>query len=107
MRMWNIYPPYLCRNHLLGEHKELHMFDGCIRRTRNLRGYMEKGLVEIHNIVDRHNELVIEMLKRGYNHQSPLEKWHPFGGGKVDLIENIKELRKRCVSCRERMDEQK
>ncbi|NCS72473.1 MAG: pyrimidine dimer DNA glycosylase, partial [Candidatus Magasanikbacteria bacterium] len=24
MRVWDIHPKYLCRKHLLGEHRELH-----------------------------------------------------------------------------------
>lgn len=56
-----INPKTMCRKHRLGEHVECHMFVGTIRRGRNVRGYLQKGLLEIHNIQKRHDELAEEM----------------------------------------------
>jgi len=104
MRQWNVNPEYLCTQHLLGEHLEQHMFMGCVKKGTSLKGYIDKGLVEIHNITNRHNELVIEMLKRGYNHKSPIEEIAPCKEiGCVDSEHNIEELKRRCPKCRERI----
>jgi hypothetical protein len=98
--MWNVDPRLLCRKHLLGEHVETHMF--CGSKT-SLEGYIKKGLVELHNIKKRHDVLVVEMNRRGWNHKSPIED-NPFRErrGVVDSENNLKELATRCKACRER-----
>jgi len=68
MRMWKVNPKSLCRKHLLGEHVECHMFLGSLAKNISLKGYIEKGLVEVHNIIKRHDELAIELGSRGYQH---------------------------------------
>lgn len=57
----------------------------------------------------RHKELVEEMLARGYKHSSPyrqpalayLPKKDRFGT--VDRRKSVRELKKRCEACRERI----
>jgi len=75
MRMWNVNHKFLCRQHLLGEHVEMHMFVGCIKMHTNIQGYIDKGLVEVFYIKTRHDNLVKEMLSRGYKHKSPLDEF--------------------------------
>ena len=99
MRMWMVDPSLLCRQHLLGEHKELHMLVGCIERGKNLRGYLEKNLVELSEINVRHDQLVKEMSARGYDHQSPLPVVC-VSGGKVDVNKSLLDLKERCKNCR-------
>lgn len=44
MRMWMVPPELMCRQHLLGEHVELHMFVGAINKGTSvvtLPGYCE------------------------------------------------------------------
>lgn len=105
MRMWMIDPSLMCRQHLLGEHRELHTLIGTILNNRPLSKtkYITTGLVEVHNIKNRHKELVDEMIRRGYNHKSPLKDCVLWDEGHVDRSENIKELAKRCPECRKRM----
>jgi len=103
MRMWNVDPALLCRQHLLGEHVEMHMFEGCCRRGKSLAGYIGKGLVELGNINNRHDELVTEMERRGYNHKSPLAAIRAKPEGRVDIAQNIADLCARCPDCRERV----
>ena len=104
MRMWNINPEYLCRKHLLGEHVEMHMFIGAIKKGISLKGYTKNKLVETDKIVQRHNELAIEMGNRGFNHKSPINGWEcSFAVCKVDVEANLKELSKRCINCRTRI----
>lgn len=103
MRMWNVDPRKMCRNHLLGEHLEMHMFAGSIRKGVSIKGYVEKGLVDVNHIKDRHDELADEMGRRGYCHKSPLKSdflaKHKGERGKVDKIRNIYDLKKRCRKC--------
>jgi hypothetical protein len=100
MRMWKVSPKKLCVKHLLGEHVEMHMFRSNVVKKRNLSGYIKKGLVEIHNIKKRHDELAREMVLRGMKHNSPMKKFKGKVLGKVDIAKNEKELIKRCKECR-------
>ena len=102
MRLWMVNPSILCRKHLLGEHCESHMYVGTIKKGKSILGFIDKGLVEVHNIVSRHDELAEEMLIRGYRHASPLELSLPLHTqiGKVDSDNSLKELARRCPDCR-------
>lgn len=100
MRMWNVNPKLLCNQHLLGEHNELHKLSGCIRLGKSLKGYINGGLIEIHNIPLRHSELVLEMLSRKMNHKSPLPDINYYNSGKVDSTKNLVELMDRCPKCK-------
>ncbi|MGZ4811492.1 MAG: pyrimidine dimer DNA glycosylase/endonuclease V [Terriglobales bacterium] len=100
MRMWMVNPRLMCRKHLLGEHVELHMFVSGIRRGLNLRGYLEKNLLEPHNITRRHEQLVRELQRRGYRHGSLLPNFDPVRGGRIHRRANLAELARRCKQCR-------
>ena len=70
MRIWDIPPSKLCRNHLLGEHRELHAMWAVI--TQKKKGYSMhpetirwKG--KLMAMYLRHEELVKEMSSRGYH----------------------------------------
>jgi hypothetical protein len=100
MRMWNVNPKVMCDQHLLGEHLEMHMFVGTIRNGVSLDGYIERGLLETHNIGARHLELAQEMSKRGMNHLSPLTlPTTQEERGSVDVEANLLELARRCQRC--------
>jgi len=100
MRMWKVNPKLMCRKHLLGEHLEMHMFVGCLKKGKSLVGYIKKELVELHFLVARHHQLATEMVQRGYNHNSPIGGFPHRVGGKVDTNKSLKELSKRCPECR-------
>ena len=77
MRIWDIPPDKLCRNHLLGEHNELHAIWSIL--TQGKKGYSNhpetkrwKGKLKA--LFRVHEEIVHEMLARCYNHKSPLDK---------------------------------
>jgi hypothetical protein len=77
MRVWDVSPEILCRNHLLGEHRELHAVWTIL--TENKNGYSThpetlRWVGRLHALYLRHNELVKEISKRGYEHNSPLDK---------------------------------
>ncbi len=104
--MWMVDPRIMCRQHLLGEHAEIHMFIGTINRGNSVKGYLEKGLLEIHNLYGRHDELAREMRSRNYRHDSPINKrWKQARNlGSVDKEKNLRQLINRCPRCRERYE---
>lgn len=105
MRMWLVPPQVLCNEHLLGEHVELHMLVGSIQMGKSLRGFYDNRLIDISQIVPRHERLVKEMKRRRMNHNSPLPKFSAEGleGSSVDLSRNMRELGERCGTCRNRI----
>lgn len=100
MRMWMVDPRKMCDQHLLGEHVELHMLVGSLRRKKTITGFLEVGLVELHSIRSRHAELVIEMKSRGFRHASPLPAFRARTAGKINPKQNMRELARRCNACR-------
>ena len=72
MRMWGVDPKQMCRQHLLGEHVELHMQAGTILADRSLEGFYATGLIDSRLTVVRHAALVKEVEARDYQHHSPL-----------------------------------
>jgi hypothetical protein len=76
MRIWDIPPDKLCRQHLLGEHSELHALWNIL--SQNKKGFSKhpetlrwKG--KLRALFLRHEALVLEMKNRGYNHKTPLD----------------------------------
>lgn len=77
MRIWDLSPKILCRNHLLGEHRELHALWTIL--TKNKKGYInhpetKRWIGKLAALYKRHELLVSEMKKREYNHKTPLNK---------------------------------
>ena len=108
MRIWDIEPDKLCRNHLLGEHRELHAIWSVL--THNKKGYSKhpetlrwKGKLKA--LYSRHQKLVKEMKIRGYRHNSPLNRKLALGRAKqVDFIDSYKTqvniLRRKKCGCK-------
>ena len=76
MRIWDVPPSILCRQHLLGEHRELHALWAIL--TEDRRGYAhhpetKRWRGKLAALYSRHELLVVEMLRRGYQHGSPLD----------------------------------
>jgi hypothetical protein len=107
MRMWMVNPKLLCRQHLLGEHKEIHMLTGCYKMNKNLRRYLEYKQIEPASIQKRHKELVEEMTARGYNHKSPLYEEHLWKPNISDVEANLLDLCNRCERCKKNIDNAK
>lgn len=103
MRMWMVSPKVMCRKHLLGEHVEAHMFVGTLQKGVSVEGYVDGGLFDSRYLKARHDELVEEMTRRGYNHKSPLPTSFDAEAfpGSIDIEFNLKDLASRCVECRE------
>lgn len=99
MRMWLVDPKKLCRQHLLGEHLEMHMFASFINKGKSIKGFIDKRLVATDKIVERHNDLAKEMQRRGYIHKSPITMKDVVKRGFIDIKANELELKKRCKKC--------
>lgn len=111
MRMWMSPVRMMCRQHLLGEHVESHMFIGTINRGVSVAGYADDNLMEFGSLQTRHDELVAEMQRRGFRHRSPLpaivrcEQVTPEQRAKrVDRDASFRELLRRCPACRARAE---
>ena len=102
MRMWLVDPAGMCRQHLLGEHVELHMLVGTLERGKSIQGFLDGGLIDTSKIRDRHADLTVEMMFRGYKHKSPLSFVHDDPDGYVDVDGNLEELHRRCEDCKSR-----
>jgi hypothetical protein len=97
--MWLVNPKLMCDKHLLGEHVEMHMFVGAIRKGISIQGYIDTGLVETERIKDRHDEIANEMSSRGMRHASPMDSLDITPAGKIDIVKNQIELCYRCRRC--------
>ncbi|MBI2677903.1 MAG: hypothetical protein HYX28_03900 [Candidatus Koribacter versatilis] len=100
MRMWMVDPRKMCRQHLLGEHVELHMLVGSLRKGKSLAGFLANGLIEVHSVRARHAQLVREMRRRGYRHRSPLPRFTARKLGRVVRKKSLADLLARCHACR-------
>jgi len=104
MRMWNVTPSIMCRQHLLGEHAETHMFVGAIKRGTSLFGYIHANLFDMATLKERHETLVKEMESRGMLHMSPLEDITGLSTP-IDTKLSLEDLLERCENCRSRYKE--
>ena len=99
MRMWMVNPRIMCDQHLIGEHVELHMIVGALRKGKKLTGFV--NLIEVGSLNERHEALANEMERRGKTHESPLVSvYEPFG--MVDRAKSLRDLVERCEACAER-----
>jgi hypothetical protein len=75
MRIWDLEPGRLCRQHLLGEHRELHAL--WVILTKDKKGFARhpetlRWRGKLKALYQRHDALVAEMGRRGYRHATPL-----------------------------------
>jgi len=110
MRMWMVDPRTMCRQHLLGEHVELHMIVGAHRRGKSLRWMIDRWLLWPRKVLERHEDLVAEMTRRGYRHNSPLDEeicrsiTRTYQSPEAVISPDVshRELARRCPRCRRR-----
>jgi hypothetical protein len=77
VRIWDVPASILCRQHLLGEHRELHGL--WVVLTDHRQGYAyhpetRRWRGKLAALYERHEALVREMTRRGYRHASPLDR---------------------------------
>ena len=98
-RMWGVDPKKMCRKHLLGEHVEMHMLASSINKGRSVKGFQEKNCLDAPLIEERHNSIAEEMIRRGYNHQSPLKHTNNLESTPIDVVASYRDLISRCQEC--------
>ena len=108
MRIWDVPPEKLCRNHLLGEHSELHGIWTILTQDRH--GYAHHPEVlrwkgKLKALYRKHEEIVEEMLARGYQHNSPIDPELATGDAQQDTFvdppeEQIRILHEKSCNCR-------
>ncbi len=108
MRIWDLEPKKLCRNHLLGEHRELHAIWTIL--TEGKKGYAShpetlrwKGRLAA--LYARHRLLTVEMQRRGYCHRSELDRARARGARRQTVFlctprQQAALLRKKHCACR-------
>lgn len=104
-----VNPQFLCRQHLLGEHNELHKHRPSFVKKHSVTKRILGNQIEPASMEQRHAELVAEMERRGFNHSSPFtqpdisylpDQERQF---KVDKDAALADLVERCPNCRERV----
>ena len=99
-------PGILCRQHLLGEHSEIHKHRPSFAKGHSIEG--RRGQIEPTRMAERHEELVAEMVRRGYRHRSPYAQpdlsLYDLAGHGVDREAAIADLLDRCPECRRRRE---
>ncbi len=108
MRIWDIEPQRLCRQHLLGEHRELHALwviltlgkKGFSRHPETLRW---QGKLKA--LYRRHEQLVAEMGRRGYRHNTSLPAALATGSDRQDEYketpaEQVEIIKRKGCGCR-------
>ncbi|UCH12401.1 MAG: pyrimidine dimer DNA glycosylase [Candidatus Omnitrophota bacterium] len=108
MRIWDISPAKLCRNHLLGEHRELHAIWSVL--TKKKKGYSRHPETlrwhgKLKALFLRHKKLVAEMKRRGYCHKSALEAKLATGSYKqyryiTNPVQQLKILKNKKCNCK-------
>ena len=68
-----VNPKYMCNRHLLSEHVEHHMIIGTLKKKKSIAGYVRNNLLEPLSLLERHEELKNEMVRRGLKHKSEID----------------------------------
>jgi hypothetical protein len=100
MRIWDLSPKKLCRQHLLGEHHELHAIWSII--VNGKKGYSKHPETlrwngKLKALYLRHEKLVAEMLRRGYRHRTPLNKKYARGKAVQNIYVNTMKKQKEII----------
>ena len=108
MRIWDLEPERLCRQHLLGEHRELHGL--WVILTAGKKGYARhpetrRWSGKLAALYRRHEALVAEMARRGYRHVTPLPESEATGADtqeeyKDTPAEQVRILQAKGCGCR-------
>jgi hypothetical protein len=108
--MLMIDPKYLCKNHLLGEHNEIHKHRNIFEKKHSIKNRISPIVqIEPDSMSKRHDDLMNEMLRRGYNHKSNyiqpdlsyLNNTERYA--KVDTNISINDLKNRCILCKKNL----
>ena len=93
MRVWDVDTQILCRKHLLAEHRELHGLWNILTKHGGVGGYARhpetlRWVGKERALFLRHEALVAEFVRRGYNHATPLDEKLAVGSAIQDAFVN-------------------
>lgn len=95
MRIWGLDPSLLCRQHLLGEHRELHgLWNIYTKGKQGYRNHPETKRWDgkLLALWHRHQAQIKEMALRGFNHASELgPPPHDHSALQLELIHTLDE----------------
>ena len=110
--MWMIAPQLLCGKHLIGEHGEIHKHrHNFVKQHKISNRIFPIVQIEPSSMESRHDELAAEMIRIGYNHQSPFKQpdisYLPKSEREaiVDLANSMTDLKTRCPECCKRIND--
>lgn len=103
MRMWMVDPQFMCERHLTLEHGSCHLIVLALNEGEDLSSLLKDGHIEIGSLHERHEELVLEMDRRGLDHCSLLPSFESGSVGVVDRHRSALDLADICVSCEARL----
>jgi hypothetical protein len=101
-------PRIMCRQHLLGEYRELFAIVGTLKRGISIAGYIRNNLIEPTSIRDRWLQLRDEMISRGYKTTKDLPGYElshlpsQIRNYRVVRDDSLEDLISRCDACRQR-----
>jgi hypothetical protein len=104
MRIWDISPKCLCRKHLIAEHGELHsLWSIILNKKKGFSKHPEtnRWRGKLKALYNRHEKLVKEMKRRGYKHNSPLDKRKARGKAIQDHLLDNKKRQKEILKCKD------
>lgn len=104
MRIWDISPKCLCRKHLIAEHGELHsLWSIILNKKKGFSKHPEtnRWRGKLKALYNRHGKLVKEMEKRGYKHNSSLDKRLARGKVIQDHLIDTKKRQKEILRCKD------
>lgn len=105
MRIWDIHPAHLCDKHLLAEHRELHGLWNILTKHGGTGGYShhpetKRWVGKNKALYLRHQSLVKEFERRGFQHASPLDRELATGSGDQEVFINTPEEQKEILSAK-------
>jgi hypothetical protein len=93
VRIWDVSPSLLCRQHLLGEHRELHGLWRILTEGRQAYAHhpeTRRWRGKLTALYQRHEALSAEMVRRGYRHTSPLDQREATGSAvQNDYVDSL------------------
>lgn len=107
--MWMVDVKSMCRNHLLAEHLDVHMFVNALNQGLDLSHYINSNALEVLSLLERHNQLADEINSRSYKNDTPLPGYNITGRYKSSRIDKNKareELMEICNKCKESLTRQ-
>lgn len=104
MRMTMVPVLMLCNKHLHMEHHNTHEVSQAIQSRKPITKLAKQGLIEPQNVYQRHQEVMDELERRGFAHNSPMGKVMCKAVGIVDVKQSMAELYESCPECAHRQN---